>query len=242
MRAKRHSPSQAKTTTTNSLEEVLDKMAPKERALVGNLVNGQAKPETRPVKIRYKPIAWGFPLDETLFSKWFLSFVQMPVMPWDTIITSQSTYLPEARNTVHKDFLAVKNCEWLVMLDSDVCPPPTFLEKLMSSGKKMICGWYVRKVKNVVQPNIYDYGGMKEDGHMSWTMREQPGIGIEKIDGAGAGCWLMHRSVAEALGEEPYDLLRGGEDLDLCLKVHDAGFETWVDWSIHCAHAGVYLY
>jgi hypothetical protein len=74
---------------------------------------------------------------------------------------------------------------------------------------------------------------------MVWTARKEPGKGLEKVDGAGAGCWLMHRKVAEAIGAEPYDMLRGGEDLDLCLKVTQAGFDIHSDWDIACAHAGV---
>jgi len=59
------------------------------------------------------------------------------------------------------------------------------------------------------------------------------------VDAAGAGCWLMHRDVAKAIGHSPYDMQTGGEDLSLCLKVHEAGFDTWIDWDIACAHAGV---
>ena len=64
---------------------------------------------------------------------------------------------------------------------------------------------------------------------------------MERVDGAGAGSWLMRRDVAEALGESPYDMNSGGEDLKLCRKITEAGFEMFVDWNTPCAHCGVFF-
>jgi hypothetical protein len=52
----------------------------------------------------------------------------------------------------------------------------------------------------------------------------------------------MSRQVAVAIGEKPYDMLRGGEDLELCRKVVAGGFELWIDWDVECGHAGVNVY
>jgi hypothetical protein len=52
---------------------------------------------------------------------------------------------------------------------------------------------------------------------------------------------MMSRKVAEALGQSPYSMEKGGEDLVLCKKVKDLGFELWIDWDIACAHCGVFF-
>jgi len=50
---------------------------------------------------------------------------------------------------------------------------------------------------------------------------------------------VMRRDAAEALGENPYDMNSGGEDMKLCLRLKELGIPIFVDWSIQCAHAGV---
>lgn len=200
----------------------------------------QGKVATVPldITIRDMPIQWGIPMDETMFTLWFSNWVNLDVMPWDDIAISHSTYLPEARNFVHESFVKYSKLEWLMMLDSDVMPPPSVLQQLLSHGKLMVGGWY-RKKGGMNEPVVYDYQGKKEDGKHGWKIRMVPGEGLERVDGAGAGCWLMHRSVAEAIGLKPYDMERGGEDLGLCLKVKEAGFDCWIDWKLACAHLGV---
>ena len=54
-----------------------------------------------------------------------------------------------------------------------------------------------------------------------------------------AGCWLMARELAEALGKDPYSMDKAAEDLVLCKKIMDLGYEMWVDWDLPCAHCGV---
>jgi len=222
----------------DDLMTAIEKNTPNSRSLVTNRPDGQQVKVNIPVKIRRIPVAWGFPLDEIIFTKWFVNLMGLPIMPWDPIMTAQSTYLPDARNIIHSNFVNEEKVDWLLMLDSDVCPPPNFLEKLMSHKLPIVGGWY-RKKGGENPPVVYDYHGIGEDGKMQWQVRQTPGKGLEKVDGAGAGCWLLHRKVAEAVGEKPYDMLRGGEDLDFCMKVKKAGFDIYVDWDIACAHAGV---
>jgi len=187
--------------------------------------------------LRNYGVLWGLPMDEVMFSIWFSNFVHLPVMPWDSFSICMNTYLPMARNTIHNAFIE-SGLEWLVMLDSDVLPPPTFLDKLLASKKKMVGGWY-RKKGGAGYPVVYDYVKTDEKGIHWHNIRKVPGSGLEKVDAAGAGCWLMHRDVAKAIGTKPYNEEHGGEDLDLCVKVNKAGFNIYIDWEIACAHAGV---
>ena len=219
MRHRSHSKEDAET---KKFFKQLEGLVPGESRIVSRSPSGQGIDETRLVKIRHKPVAWGFCLDEVLFSKWFIQFLRWPVMPWDTLITAQSTYLPDARNIVHRDFLSTGKSH-LVMLDSDVIPPPDFLGRLLAHKLPLVGGWY-RKKADPYPPVVYDFDRIDEEGVYKYRIRDEPGQGLEAVDGAGAGCWLRTREVAEAVGEQPYDMLHGGEDLALCRKVHDAGF------------------
>ncbi len=131
------------------------------------------------------------------------------------------------------------------MIDSDVLSPPWTVDELIKHNKPLVGGWYKHKVAEdgMHNPVVYDY--MKsEEGNDGWDVnwykrRKFPSEGLERVDALGAGCLLMKRNLAEALGERPYDMNAGGEDMVLCKKVYDLGFDIHVDWSLACAHIGV---
>ena len=222
-----------------SIVTALKGKTPETTVTIQNTAGGSEVRERGAVKLRTKPVAWAFPLDEIVFTRFFTNFLRLRVMPWDDLYTIGSTYLPEARNTLHRFFVEESQCEHLVMLDSDVLPPPDFLERLLAHNKPLVGGWY-RKKDEAGTPCVYTYETQEADGVYWWKPRPVPGVGLEQVDGAGAGCWLMHRTVAEALGPKPYDMNQGGEDLALCKRVTDLGFPIFIDWSVACAHAGVF--
>ncbi len=201
---------------------------------------------TQEIMIRVNPIAWGIPFDEVTFSKWTQHMLgNIRPMPWDDTIFAGSTYLPDARNIIHGRFVLESSCEWLMMLDSDVMPPPGFENKLLDHMMnnpqiRMIGGWYKLK-DGSNSPVVYHHDGFDDDGIAQYLKYEKKeiGKGLEMVDAAGAGCWLMHRDVAEAIGLKPYSMSEGGEDLILCRKVKEAGFSLWIDWRLACAHCGV---
>lgn len=238
MPRKRHAKKPVEAREKENLYDVVERIAPKESTDLSHNASGERVKTRRVVKIRHFPVAWGLPLDEVVFSRWFVNFTGLKIMPWDTIITAQSTYLPDARNIIHGDFLST-GLDWLVMMDSDVLPPPNFLDGLLAHKLPMVGGWY-RKKGDPYPPCVYDYDNYDEKtGIYNYRLRESPGEGLEAVDAAGAGCWLMSREVAQAIGEKPYDMLHGGEDLALCRKIHDAGYKTYIDWTVACAHTGV---
>lgn len=234
--ARTHKP-KMKKVTLDGLSKMITDRAPKVVRRMEVNAGGVTNDEEVQVEIRTFPVSWGIPMDELIFAKWFNSFIRLRIMPWDEMITTMSTYLPDARNIIHQGFVTKSQSEWLVMLDSDVLPPPDFLKRLMAHNLPMVGGWY-RKKGAPFAPVVYDiYEG--EGDKTIYKPRLEPGTGLEKVDGAGAGCWLMHRSVAVAIGERPYDMNGGGEDLQLCRKVIAAGFDIVIDWSVACAHVGV---
>ena len=195
--------------------------------------------------IRTTPVCWGIPFDEISYSKWVQAmFIHNRMMPWDDFMTTTSTYLPTARNDIHEDYVTLTGDDWLMMLDSDVSPPPQIVDKLLAHTEnpevRFVGGWY-RMKGPPYSPVVYQDLGMGKDGKFGHRIYEEDeiGTGLEQVDAAGAGCWLLHRSVAEAIGKRPYDMEHGGEDLKLCRAVTDAGFSIWVDWDLACAHFGV---
>lgn len=199
---------------------------------------GHAIHDRAPVRLRTRPVAWAVPTDEVLYARFFTNWLRLRVMPWDDIYTIGSTYLPDARNKLHQFFVEESQCGHLVMLDSDVLPPPDFLERLLAHDKPMVGGWY-RKKGEPYPPVVYDFEKTEADGVHWWRIRPEAGTGLEQVDGAGAGCWLMRRDVAEALGKAPYSMSEGGEDLTLCKRLRDLGIPIFIDWSVACAHVGV---
>ena len=231
-------PSQAYRDAAFIVEALRGKLPETKTVIENDPQRGHSIHEKGGVKLRGKPVAWAIPTDEIVYSRFFTNFLRLRFMPWDDLYTIGSTYLPDARNTLHQFFLEKSECEHLVMLDSDVLPPPDFLERLLAHKKPLVGGWY-RKKDEAGTPCVYDHEGTDANGVYWWKARKEPGTGLEQVDGAGAGCWLMHKDVARALGSKPYDMNQGGEDLTLCKRVADLGFPIFIDWTVACAHAGV---
>ncbi len=182
---------------------------------------------------------WGIPCDEVSFTEFWIRFEQNANrMPWDDFCGSKGTYLPKARNFVHNGFLDSK-APYLFMLDSDILFPPNIAERLIAHNLPIVGGYYRDKNALDHHPAVYDFVDEDEKGIAYWNHRIQPGQGLERVDGMGAGCWLMTREVAETLGRDPYDLITGGEDLVLSRKLMRLGIPLFVDWSLNCAHCGV---
>lgn len=232
-----------------ALEAIAQRIADRVPAEVKHVTyDGGSRHEFREaLQIRTQAIAIGIPFDELAFSQFTVNLLGLHLMPWDNPITTMSTYLPMARNQIHDIFIENKDQgTHLLMLDSDVLPPPDCINKLLMHKKPMVGGYYCKKEKypikqldgtvTVVQrPVVYDYDKEKD----GYVQRFAPGTGLERVGGAGAGCWLMSREVAEAIGKSPYGQ-DAGEDLILCDKVRQAGFELWIDWTVRCAHTGVF--
>ena len=232
------------------MAEKIKDIIPKEK--VSKKIEGPVvKNLTRNVSIRTFPIAIGIPMDEVLFSQFLSNLMNLSIMPWDMVLTSVSTFVCDARNKIHNGFIESKGPTHLFMIDSDVLPPPDTIERLLRHDLPVVGGWYRKKerfsvkdldgtTKQIQRPVVYDYDSFDEKiGKYLFTERFDAGKGLEKVDGMGAGCWMIRRDVAEAIGKDPFSLDFGGEDLTFCKSINKAGFDVIVDWDIACAHAGV---
>lgn len=206
----------------------------RERTLANN---GETVSYKDAVVIRKKPILWGVPCDEVMYSRFFSDFVtNAHIMPWDAFAFSESTYLPKARNIIWNAFIDSK-AEHLAFVDSDVLFAPYMFNKLIAHQKPIISGWYKNK-KGINHPVVYDFA--RDTGtEWQWKHRKDFGKGIERVDGVGMGAMLVHRSVAEKVGKDPFDMQKSGEDLTFCKKLLDLNIPMYVDWECPCAHLGV---
>jgi len=220
------------------------KLSPKKRTVAKKDTSGHTE-ETVSVTLRTNPIMLGVPMDEVMFSKFFAGIIRAEIMPWDSIVTTESTYLPDARNLVHDAFLK-SGLPHLFMVDSDVLIMPWIIQTLLGHKKDLVGGWYHQKGAKVVdgqmvhKPTVYKRWEVQEDGFPYFEIYDSPEKGLMKVAGIGAGCIMMNRKLAEALGESPYHTDKGvGEDLVMCKKVLDLGYDIWVDWELACPHVGV---
>ena len=194
-----------------------------------------------PIVLRKTPVMFGIPCDELMYSRWAMWIVNIPRHPADLWTHIIGTYVPFARNKIHQEFLKA-DIDWLFMLDSDVCPNFEIVEVLMGHGVKVVSGWYNTK-EIPKRPCVFkETGVVDKRGIPTWEPYAKPGTGMEKVDGVGIGVMLMHKEVARALGDTPYDENEGGEDLTMCRKVRALGYDVWVDWSMESKHVGIAVY
>lgn len=223
------------------LDSAFPRGTPTNRTVVTNL-GGKIVTDKEILAIRKTPVMWGIPCDEISFTMFWTTFEKHANrMPWDGWASSEGTYLPKARNMIHDGFLNSSE-PYLMMLDSDILFPKNIVEQLMSYNLPIVGGWYKDKKSDDKHPVVYDFLSEDEKGVCFWQHRAGPGKGLEKVDAMGAGCWLMRRDVAEALGESPYNLNGGGEDMKISRDLMKLGIPLTVDWDMPLAHVGVGFY
>jgi GT2 family glycosyltransferase len=154
-------------------------------------------------------------------------------------------YIDKARNVVVDKFLA-SDRDWLLTVDTDVILPACVVTRLMSRGLPLV-GALIYVNQQPPFPQIYDqiadfsYGDM---GIFQVRQKWEPGE-LLKADGTGAGCMLIHREVFEAIhGNPPFRWYQHefignemfGEDFTFCRRAKAAGFQLYIDTSVHAGH------
>jgi len=191
--------------------------------------------------------------------------------------------IAEARNEVTARFLADTSAEWLFMVDTDMGFAPNVLDQLLAVAdpvKRPIVGaltFQQRHDRTIaadlhakrwrIQPAMFrlariaadvDAGVLGEEGFVS--IRNYPRDQVIQVDGTGAACLLVHRSVFEMIADkfgpgtwfEPLRHPTGGpggtsrwfsEDLSFCLRVSAVDTPISVHTGVRTSHhkGGIFL-
>lgn len=161
-------------------------------------------------------------------------------LPWKS-----SGCLDLYRNMVVEQFLDNTECEWLWFVDSDIEVEPDTLYKLLDSADPathpVVSAVYPMLLNEGQRPSIF-YRGFNPK-FQKVTMNPYDSIPEQElisVDGTGAGCLLIHRSLLQAMRtiyppEKPwfdmgiFDGVPYGEDFTFCMRVSQMGYPISVN-------------
>ena len=134
------------------------------------------------------------------------------------------------RNHIVQKFLARKEFDYLMMIDSDIVPPPNIM-KLVDFDKDIIVPLMFVMQNGKILPL---YLREAKDGQLEFTKEYLDKQGLVPVDATGTGCIIMSRKVLEAVKhpfENEYDsdgIKKLGLDLSFCKKARKLGFQPYV--------------
>lgn len=162
--------------------------------------------------------------------------------------------IAHARNDIVAAFLEKTDCEWLLMVDTDIVFTPEDVEMMFQAAdpveRPFISGvYYGGGPMSEVSPIIYKFVHREsEDEDPIAPIIDYPQNAVCKIDAAGAGFLLLHRDALFMIGEhfgKPYPwfaegtVYRGmefGEDIAFFLRAADRGFPLYVHTGVQLGH------
>jgi hypothetical protein len=155
------------------------------------------------------------------------------------------------RAWICREFLKTDK-RWLVMLDNDVVPlDAESILRLAANDLPVVSG-----IACSMRPRVGMFAcvAVKDQTGIArfpttLDTKVLPGSGLRQVESCGAGVLCIRRDVLETLREPPFLLpdrlrieavslgyLRKTEDIYFCEQVRKAGFDVWVDFSVHCFH------
>jgi GT2 family glycosyltransferase len=168
---------------------------------------------------------------------------------------TQRTLIETARNILTREFLKT-DCEWAFWMDSDMVFPKETIVQLLKTAKekdtKMVTGIYYQRggkhfpVCWMRDPEL-ETGTLthenkdKHDANKHLGVYAIPGPEAKepfRVDTAGFGCVLVHRSVFESL-EDPWFLFlphQCSEDFYFFVNAREKGFKLWADPTLDLGH------
>lgn len=167
-------------------------------------------------------------------------------LPWKA-----SGCLDLYRNMVVEAFLATDN-EWLWFVDSDIGVEVDTLYMLLDTAdpahRPVVSGIYPMLLNEGQRPSIF-YRGMDEQRQKITMIPFDtiPEDEVITVDGVGAGCLLLHRSLLEAMRnvfppQKPwfdmgtFDEVPYGEDFTFCMRVKQMGYDITVNTHALVSH------
>lgn len=162
--------------------------------------------------------------------------------------------IAHARNDIVATFLEKTDCQWLLMIDSDVVFTPQDVENMFQAAdpeeRPIVTGvYYGGGPQSQIYPVIYKFVKQEEpDDPFVVPIVEYPENAVCKIDSAGAGFLLMHRDALQKIGDhfgKPYPWFAEGtvyngaefgEDFAFFIRARDRGYDLWCHTGVQLGH------
>lgn len=152
------------------------------------------------------------------------------------------------RNHMHqykrgRDMFLRGDYDAMLIIESDIIPPPDALKRLAAIDADLAYGAYVFRQSPVVNIMEYYYEGALNVGE-SLTVRglweDAKKKGVINCSGAGFGCVLIKRHVLEAVDFRVSELpsVRVHCDSWFTCDVYAKGYTMKADAMVHCGHRG----
>lgn len=187
-------------------------------------------------------VPFGRPQDMIPQQAWTTLIVTASMNPRYEIVTK---YAGGASSYINRDIIVQtaldKNCDWCLMIDTDMSYPANLLDILISRNKDVIGVPYYsrgldpRTKQKTITPVIYDY----DKKNQIWYRWEKVKQTVPfRVSAVGTGIFLVKTDVFRKL-KKPWFRYSSykdkgivkpiGEDVAFCMKCADEGFEVWVD-------------
>jgi len=147
--------------------------------------------------------------------------------------------LDNSRNEVAARFMR-RDVEWLLTIDTDIVFRAEDFDALVASGdwaNPVVTGCYFVDEK---PPRL---AAARTEGMLIKSLEDWKEDALEPVDWCGAGFMLIHRSVFEAIGPNPYrqDVLAPngdlvGEDYAFCHRAREKGFPIMLNTAVFLGH------
>ncbi len=153
---------------------------------------------------------------------------------------SNQQYIAESQEILRKEALK-GDYDYLVMIESDVIPPPYCLHSLMSHQKQVVGGYYFLGHGSDSYPmrQIVESQGSKE----RYTLNSDSKFGINSANGklnpvhnTGFGCTAIHKSVLANINFRVMDGAIAHSDSYFASDMAFIGIQQYQDSSLVCEH------
>lgn len=148
------------------------------------------------------------------------------------------------RNQIVKRFLERPQYDYLLMIDSDIVPPPDYL-KLVDFQKDIISGVCFAFTKKNVFPLVLKKSKHKTDGQKYYpyeSIDPRKWTGLIEVDAVGTGAIILSRKVLESVPypfKNVYDKTGEkiiGNDLNFVREAKLKGFKAYIHTDYICSH------